>query len=285
MRILLTNRSLGHYWGTETWTREMAKELSKEHDVTVLTCELGKVSNEIKNFAKVVTFYDGDYDFAIVNHIDTFLRLPAELPKIFTSHSAFLECESFPEGCIKIGVTEETAKGNRVIRNGFDLDHFKPTKVNKELKTILYLCNPIYQGGQEIMKEACGDDYELLLIERETSDVKPLIDKADLVVGFGRGLMEAMCSGKNVLSADWRITYMDGMCGAGMVTEDNFGELKLTNFTGRPDQIRFTPETLREEFKKYDPTRSLRKRMEDEFDIKKNAQEYINLYKNEYNIS
>lgn len=280
MKILLTNRSLAHYRGTETWTYTMAKELSKQHEVTVLTNELGRVSDDINEFAKVITAYNGEYDFAICNHLDTYIKLPADLFKIYTSHSCFVPLEQFPDTAnVRVGVTEEIG-GELIIPNGIDTDRFHYEPINEKLTTILYLSSPLYQGGKQFMRNALGDKYNLITIERETKNVEDLIYKADLVIGFGRGILEAMSCGRNVISADYRITYMDGVYGGGMVTEENFDKLAQNNFTGRPKSIQFTIPKFLKEVKKYDADRGkfLSDKIKEEYNIQKTAQQYVELF-------
>lgn len=47
-KILITNNSLEHYTGSESWVYAMAKELSKDHEVEVFALHHGLMSKEIR---------------------------------------------------------------------------------------------------------------------------------------------------------------------------------------------------------------------------------------------
>ena len=275
--VILTNTALDHYYGTETWTYAMAKELSKNYKVKVFTFTKGKMSEKIEEFAEVVTEMPQG-DIYIVNHINCYGKVPQNKPIIFTSHGRS-GLEQFPaDGCLQVGVTEETAKGREVIRNGIDCKRFYETPINKELKTVLYLSHPDYGRAKEIIREAC-QGLELITIEEETFKIENLIHKSDLVITLGRGILESLSCGRNVISADWRDGWMDGLKGGGMITEDNFDFLKTHAFSGRNAPIEFTAERLREEFKKYDSEMNLRHKIQEEFNIKTQCEKYLTYFK------
>jgi len=258
----------------------MAKELTSLGSiVTVLTNHGSKMQAEIEKFCRVVNQINGEnYDLAIINHSNCWDKIPNRIPKVFTSHSAFIDIEQFPDDCEhRVGVTELTAKGNKIIRNGIDCSRFKPTKVNNTLKNILYLSNPNYREGLEIVREACHG-YNLMYLESEVFSIEDYINKADLVISMSRGALEAMACGKNVIYGDKRAGWMDSFQGGGMITPQNFNKFKEGEYIKNP--IRFTAESLRREINKYDPNRGiwLRKRILNEFNIRKTCQEYLQIY-------
>jgi len=285
VRILLTNNALNHYYGTETWTHTMAKELIKEHEVEVFTFYRGLMSDRILKFCRVVDKVDDNYDLAIVNHTTCFDVIPKNVFRIFTSHSLINTIESFPEGADKcVAITEEISKGNYpIIRNGIDCDRFNCLKpINKELKKVLYLSHPHYGGGDKnILKDACNEiGIELLTIDNQIWNIPDFIKEVDLVIGFGRGILEAMACGRNVISADYRPYYMKYFSGGGFIDENSFDRLKRDNFTGREcGQIIFTKEKIKEEFKKYNCNKGvwLRSKILSDFNVKKTARQYLGL--------
>jgi len=272
MKILLTNISLKNYQGTESWTYAMAKELSKEHEVTVFTKELGLMSDKIEELGvKVVQSGAGDYDFALINHNNFWKEV--KCPKLFTSHSNFLPIEQPTRemGDDWIGVNEYICP--RVIRNGIDLERFKPTKINKELKNILYLSNPTYSKGKDFIREVFKD-YNVITLDEQTFDINEYIDKADLVISYARGAIESLVSGKKVIYGDWR---HDTNCfmGYGMITEDNYELFK--NGDMRKNLRKMDADTLLAETSLYDPLNCLSERSRQDYDIKKTTKEYIRL--------
>lgn len=277
MKILITNQSLNGYTGSETWVYAMVKELEKNHDVTVMTLLEGLMSDRLE--CEVITEYKGSYDLAIVNHL--YDMLPKDLFKIFTSHSLIYEVEEFPDCEYKVGVTEAVAKGNPVIRNGIDCKRFKPTQVNKELKNILYLSNTDYQGGLDFIKEAC-QGYNLTWIKENRFDIENLIDKADLVISLGRGALESMACGKNVIYGDLRNNFMTEFKGGGMITSKTYDSFKLGEW--QTDRKVMTLDELREEIKKYNPDNGTfnRQMILKDFNITKTSKQYLDIYEKEH---
>ncbi len=273
MKILITNQSLNGYTGSETWIYAMVKELGKNHDITVMTEHRGPMSDRLE--CEVITEYKGSYDLAIVNHL--YDKLPKDLFKIFTSHSLIYDIEKFPDCEHKVGVTEAVARGNPVIRNGIDCERFKPTQVNKELKNILYLSNTDYQGGLEFIKEACRG-YNLTWIEENRFDVENLIDKADLVISLGRGALESMACGKNVIYGDLRNNFMTEFKGGGMITPDTYEDFKTGKWQINREVM--TVSGLRNEIKKYNPDHGdfNRQMILKDFNIIKTSQQYLDIW-------
>lgn len=283
MKIIITNNALGSYYGTETWVYAMARELSREHEVGVYTKHIGKMAEKIREFADVYTEMR-DADLYIVNHRNCFEDIPRGKPLIYTSHGRGI-IEEPPEDAFSVGVTEETAKGKLVIRNGIDCERFKSNKpINNELKNVLYLSHPHYGRAGEMIRKACHG-LNLITIKEEIFEIENLINEADLVITLGRGILESLACERNVISADWRAGWMDNFSGGGIISEDNFDLLKTHAFSGRNKPIIFTAERLREEMRKYNPKRTLRKRILSEFNIKNQSKKYINLYETIYSNS
>ena len=287
MRILLTNNHLVNIGGTETWIRTMAHELRAQgHEVDIYTLETGMFSDLLKaeNF-KIYTHYpdlEDNYDGILCNHTTTFYNLKLrglKAPIIFTSHSFFIDIEQPPaEAYEVVSVTEEIGKG-KIIRNGIDVLKFDCKKpINKKLTNILYLTHPWNKEGNELVIEACKE-YNLTLITTEIIEMDTLINENDLVITLGRGILESLACGRNVISGDHRHGWMTGFVGGGMITEDNFDDLKTHALSGRNKPIYFTAETLKKELLKYDPARNLRNKMVSEYNIMRQAQKYVELIK------
>ncbi len=277
MKILITNHCLNGCTGSETWTYAMAKELSKRHEITVMTEYKGLMSDRLD--CEVITDFKGNYDLAIVNHKTLYDKLPKDLFKIFTSHSLIYEICDFPDCEYKVGITEVVARGNRVIRNGIDCERFKPTKINKELKNILYLSNTDYAGGLDFIKEAC-EGYNLVWIEENRFDIEKLIEKADLVISLGRGALEAMACGKNVIYGDLRKNYMKNFTGGGMITPETYEDFKTGKWQISGKE--FTIRELKNELEKYNPEfgEFNRQMILKDYDITKTAQQYLDIWIN-----
>jgi hypothetical protein len=274
MKVNLATGHLVGFTGSETWTYTMAKYLARKYDVHVYTPRLGMMSDKI-DFCTVSDQWR-DCELAIVNHQTTLDVIPRGTPMIYTSHSAFLQIEQFPDReCKWVAMSEEIA-ANRIMYispQPIDFERFKPTKINKTPEKILYFCNVGYAQGRKIVEEAFPDK-ELIFIEEHIFDIENVIKEADVVIGIGRCAYEALAMGKNVISADWR-SYQNGFGGGGMITEDNFKELNKANLTGRNHYKAMDSNMLREELKKYDPERKIDM---SEHDAEKVADKYIQLW-------
>ena len=275
MKILITNNCMGSFTGTESWVYAMAKELGKEHHVTVFSPSMGNAWKKLLGeICDVKQFYSGEYDFAIVNHTTTWVMLPDSLPKVFTSHSKIYDIEQPP--CKDyVGVNEVI--GGTVIRNGIDCERFKPTKVNNELKNILLLSNPLYSGGVDFVR-SITNDYNLIVLPAETFEIEKYINQADLVISLARGALESMACGKNVIYGDFRKDWMNEFRMTGIITQNNFEEFKRGEMVGKLEAV--TANQLLEELKKYKPTTGdwLREQVKKDFNIEKTTKQYLGLY-------
>lgn len=271
-KILLTNNSLSHCTGTETWTYAMAEELQRQgHDVTVFTKNKGSFAEHFN--CPVITNYSGAFDFAIVNHTTTYKELPDELFKIFTSHSSVFDIEKPPQGSNYVCVNERV--GKPVIRNGVDLKRFKFAPITKEKPKVLYLSNPAYSGGRDFVKQAIPD---AIMLDSQVFKIEDYIYMADIVISMSRGAIEAMACGRNVIYGDWRRDWSSSFMGYGMITGENMDDFITGQAFNKLKE--FTPENLRNEVEKYSQGRgwTMRAFAETYFDIKKTSKKYIGYY-------
>ena len=294
MRILLTNNAMNHLYGTESWVLSVGKELLRRgHSVEVFTLHKGLASGLAERMGIPVKGppddVGEDFDLALMNHSSTWPYVPTYVKRIFTTHGVKSSLEEPPKTgiwkAVTVAVSEESARGiYQVIRGGIDLCRFRPVRpINPEPRTVLYLSHPHYAGGIKLVEEACRiSGFRFICLKTETVVPEVLIQEADVVVGFGRSLIEAMGCGRVVVSGDNRTHYMDGFHGGGMVTPDNFDVLKRDSFTGRTSgQKNFTPETLTEEFRRYHPEygQLLRERIYGEFNVSVMVDRYLQLAK------
>jgi hypothetical protein len=77
-----------------------------------------------------------------------------------------------------------------------------------------------------------------------SKDVQKDINDSDLVISWGRGVLEAMACSRCVISFDKTV-------GDGYIDNDNYFKARENNFSGRINNINFTPQTLSSEMLKY----------------------------------
>lgn len=268
MNILLMNYMLGGTTGSETWTAAMQKELeSFGHSVTA--------SIDANLLPDI-------FDGAIINH-NICLRSTKHLTckKIFTSHGVIPDLEQPVWGAdVYVAVSEEVQRNLKdkgfdsiVIRNGIDLDVYRPTKpVNSTLKKVLFSSN--YTGGKEkIIRQACdllGVSFTRIGGKNKVTNVPEVLNEHDFVIGLGRTALEAMACNRNVIIYDYN-------GGDGFVTPDNIYTYCEANCSGRTNHIYYTPESLAQEMQKYNPDLNLRSYIEEHNNLKKIVQQYLSM--------
>lgn len=99
------------------------------------------------------------------------------------------------------------------------------------------------------------------------------INKVDLVITLGRGALEAMSCGRNVIVYDYN-------GGDGMITPESYNEIRQKNFSGRRYSLMYNEQDLMQELCKYTSSfgNANRKIIENNHSVKKNVRELLNIY-------
>lgn len=207
-------------------------------------------------------------------------------PVIQTCHSAYTDLELPVKGVsVCVSISEEIQKHLQVrgyesgiIRNGVDLQRYCSRKPLRAVPKVLSIC----QGDDTLLCEACAKlGWEFNSVPKATGEriwhIEDLINDADLVVGIGRSLYDAMACGRACVS--WDNRKLNPFNGCGYVTADNWYLYAKTNFTGRGFPQIYTVEGLVTELRKYNPSDGvvMRTFAEKELDALKHAQKYLSL--------
>lgn len=290
MRILVANNHLQKTGGTENYTYALALQLKKMgHDVEYFTFAKGAVSDLLEQ-AGVGFMSRSEYDLILANHRTTVRHLQSYGFLIQTCHGTipYLEQPSvFADAYVSI--TEEVKshlrkKGFRseIIYNGVDCERFRPLRpVSDRLSSVLSLC----QSDQinRFIRECCEEcGIEFHSSNKHTDNVwsiEEMINKADLVIGIGRSIYDAMACGRCVMSYDKR-TYLNGEFGDGYLDEDNFDKALMYNCSGRGLRLTFPKAEFIEQMMKYNPEDAswAREKALELFDIKVSAEKYLKYY-------
>jgi len=283
MKVLITNLWLDGYGGSESWCYAVASELLKRgYIVDVYTPMCGRIYKEFEKLG--VKFSDGGvYDLILENHCvlnkDKFIG-----PVIHTCHGIIKE-EGPMTGVTNVAVSKKAAERwnlDTIIQNGIDVNRFTcKTSLHTNIKKVLSLCKSDTANG--ILRKICSDigvEFECMY-GKEVFNVEDKINEADIVVGVGRSLLDAMACGRPVVSFDDRFYYKTRMLGYGYITPDKYKYYDLDSFTAS-----YTGKTLnklelaKEIFEKYDPKDGEvnRQYIIDNLSIKKTVDEYLALY-------
>ena len=269
MKILIGQNHLDTIGGSETYTYALINELFNRGFKIELVCgsrRFGIMSKKIYNdFGIIPDSFSNDPDLCFLNHttsVSRALQRGVSSKKIVqVCHGKIPDLEQPFGNPIKnyISISEEVAEhllnigfDSLVVRNGIDLNRFKPTKVNGSLKNILSLSQS--HRFNIFLKKIClknGWNFSSNnKFKNPIFDIEKKINEADLVVSLGRGAYEALACGKNVLVADWR-PYQEPLMD-GHLNSNNIEKIIKNNCSGRCLNIKFNEETLTNEIKKYD---------------------------------
>ena len=288
MRILVATNHLERTGGTESYTYALINELKKRgHDVEYFTFNKGEVADRIE-FLGVKFRFHILYDLILANHNSIVNHLYKRGYIIQTCHGTISELEQPSKKANHyVAITQEVydylrAKNiqSTIIYNGIDCNRFFPKKsVSAQLKNVLSLCQS--NSANAIIEKSCaklGLSFEKIdkFIEN-IWDVEDSINNADLVIGIGRSLYDAMACGRPVISFDSR-DYSQNL-GDGYLTQKTIQQSILYNCSGRFSKKHFNANSLAKELKKFNTNDGyfFRNYAITHLNIKKSVDEYLKL--------
>ena len=270
--------------GGATQVYAMNYELLKRgHDVEVYSPVLGIVSKKMINCISEDKISQ-EYDLLLIFHKDILEFITekgVEGKKIFTMTGigsqdvpeTYDESKSFIDSLnndvdLLVSTTEEIRRkrDSEIIVQGINCNRFRPiSEIQKDNPRVLSMVRS--EEANDIVKKSC----ELLSLEfvgwtepspyieysnKETTTfaVEKEINKADIVVGLGRIVLESLACGRQPIVFDDRI--YQGNVGDGIVTPNNIDDLAIYNFSGRYSNKLFSVDDMVEELKKYDSSHS-----------------------------
>lgn len=296
MRILVGNIHLATTGGTENYTYALATKLKEMgHEVEYFTFVKGLVSDKLE--AAGIPYMSHDkYDLILANHHIVVDRLHKHGFTIQTCHGVLTPLEQpSPFAHRHVSISSEIKKHvakkgyeSSILLNGIDCERFYPQKpLHDKLTGVLSLCQS--ETANNFIKECCetlDPNIKFLRCNKYTDnvwEVEKKINEADLVIGIGRSLYDAMACGRCVMSFDIRENNLadNKATGDGYISAENIEQSIADNCIGRDRRIDFTKENFINELKKYNPkdgewTRSYAL---ENLNMKKSAQLYIDLYK------
>jgi len=285
LKILVANNHLDNYGGSETWTYAIVQELKRlGHMVEVYSKSRGKMSIRL-NMTSTPRRY---YDLILINH-NTCLRDLRHVKgfKIFTSHGIYPKLEQPERGAnAYVAITPEVQKNvdhlgyrSSVIFNGVDLTRFDNNlQTHDRLENVLCLSHG--DKAKDMVEQACkilGVKFSFIT---GRFNVENAINDNDLVVSLGRGAIEAMACGREVLILDSRGYMTEDVVGEGMFSPSMPDGVKYHNYSGRFYGKKYDVALIVEEMKSYNRSRGLvnRNYVLIYHHIKNKVQEYLKIY-------
>ncbi|RJR28667.1 hypothetical protein C4564_04545 [Candidatus Microgenomates bacterium] len=264
MKILTSSYGLD-LSGVPTFTLAMYNELvNRGHSITVYSPLGGKLETQMNTVCEP---QDAEAPDIIVaqNNIcaETLRETFPNIPLIFYSHSIWVEMEQPPTFSADkyIAINETVAKNMQykgvntkkitIIRDFVDTKRFSPTiPIHNKLKNVLFVSNYKKWNNFKAVSRACekiganlhcvGSPYG------RSENIEKEINKADLVISWGRGIIEAMACGRAVVS-------FDKLMGDGYIDEEKYFSARRDNFCGYLSQHDFNSvDALAAELLKYD---------------------------------
>jgi hypothetical protein len=112
-------------------------------------------------------------------------------------------------------------------------------------------------------------------------ELSKLMDNADMIVSLGRGALEGMASGREVLVYDHRWYMKQPGVGDGLIRSENWPVFATHNFSGRASMKAFTVDDILNCFDEYNPFAAAENReiALEHFDVRRQAQKYLELIK------
>lgn len=265
MKILTSSYTLD-LAGVPTFTKTFYDEVKKRGDEIKIFSPLGGKLEDQMEVIKDIKASDFIPDVIISQHNTCAEILKQHFPTtphIFYSHGLLPDIEQPPtincdfyfaintevcDNLINKGIDKNKIG---IIRDFIDLEKFKETKkINQKLTNVLFISNYKKWKNYKIVSEACRiNGLNLKCIGApygRSKDVAMDINSSDLVISWGRGILEAMSCGRCVIS-------FDKTTGDGYIDFKNYIDARENNFSGRINNINFTAQTLATEMLKYNP--------------------------------
>lgn len=282
MRILITNLYLNDFCGSECWCYSIASELIRRgYEVFAYTPNRGKFFEEFEKLG-VKFANSGTFDLILDNH--KIVKTQKFVGPIIHTCHGIIDAESPLSGAINVAVSEASRdkwKTDFLITNGIDCERFKPiVKPSLEINKILSLCKS--NTADDVIGSICesaGIEFERTFC-KTVFRIEDKINSADLVIGVGRSLLDAMACGRPVVSFDDRPYYETRMLGYGYITPEKFDKYQKDSFTGNAEQCTLDKLQLAQEIFKYNPDDGIvnRKHILENYNIKDRVDQYLSIY-------
>lgn len=249
MRLLLATNHLG-LGGSESYLLTVAEQLDRlGHEAVVFTSEPGEGTEVAQERGIEVLDESGlsdGFDAALVQDVGVAYQLaglyPAT-PQLFVAHSSKFDLQAPPQldGMVGVVVALNDRVARRMrrfatsvdvvrMRQPIDVERFSPRGPLPQIprRALLFSNNP-NADRLAMIEGACAEvGVELLRLggpSGHTTDTAPALAGAEIVIGYGRSILEGMACGRAAYVYDWK-------GGDGWVTAESYAAIESDGFAG-----------------------------------------------------
>lgn len=249
MRLVLATNHLG-LGGSESYLLTVAEQLDRlGHEVVVYTPEPeGGVESARERGIAVIGEADleREYDAALVQDAGVCFQIAERcpgVPQLFVAHSAKFDLQAPPQldgvvGAI-VAMNDRVAERMRSyatevevvrLRQPIDTERFAPRGALPEVPGGALLLSNTPKGDRlELLESACAEAGLRLShlggLSGHATDVRPALAGAEIVIGYGRSILEAMACGRAAYVYDWK-------GGDGWITPDSYPAIEADGIAG-----------------------------------------------------
>lgn len=270
VRLILASNHLG-LGGSESYLLTVAEQLERlGNETTLYARELGAGADLARSRDFRVTgesWLPEDCDAALVQDAGVSLDLASRYPRarqVFVAHSESFDLQLPPqlEGLVTAVVALNDRVADRLralavpapvvrLRQPIDTERFVPgAPLPERPRRALLLSNNPVADRLAMLESACAaSGLELTRVggdAGQSSDPRNRLADADIVIGYGRSILEAMACG--------RAAYVYDRHGCdGWVTADSYAEIEAGGFAGRTGRTIADRNALQADLARFDP--------------------------------
>jgi hypothetical protein len=271
VRLVLATNHLG-LGGSESYLLTVAEQLQRlGHEVSVYTAEQGPGSSVAEQRGVPLCELGGlpeEFDAAVVQDAAVSYELAAHrpaVPQLFVAHSETFDLQAPPQFGeavrVVVALNDRVAARMRsfalereVVRlhQPIDTERFTPQgRLPRRPRRALLLSNTPHEDRVEMLEEACAAaKVELVRVggrEGQTADPREALHGVEIVIGYGRSILEAMACGRAAYVYDWN-------GGEGWVTPKSYRRIEADGFAGRSGETVLDGDRIRKDLRKYTRT-------------------------------
>jgi hypothetical protein len=249
MKLVLATNHLG-LGGSESYLLTVAEQLDRlGHEAVVYTPEPeGGVAVARERSIAVIdeAGLDEEYDAALVQDAGVCFQIAEccpRLPQLFVAHSAKFDLQAPPQldgiAGVIVAMNDRVAQRMRSyavgvevvrLRQPIDTERFAPRGALPEVpRSALLLSNTPSEDRLEMMEEACAKAglrlSRLGVLSGHATDVRAALADAEIVIGYGRSILEAMAMGRAAYVYDWK-------GGDGWITPETYPAIEADGIAG-----------------------------------------------------